>query len=219
MNLLQRFSSKLILITLSLLFTSHLYAATDAQIPSKGLTQEQVKQQFGEPKSVGATVGIPPITRWDYDNYTVVFEGQYVIHSFLHKKLMGPKLNPTPKVIPPTTTETVEVKEELPEVEEIIETETEISEETIEQKVDEVVVEEAVIEEVKEVVVEEVVSEEKVEEVIPPSAPETVVEEVAPAEAETEAQEAQMETEQEDAPKDLNFEEAPQDGEFGKWGY
>jgi hypothetical protein len=40
-----------------------------------------VEKQFGAPAEKHPTVGKPPITRWDYPNFSVFFEGDRVIDS------------------------------------------------------------------------------------------------------------------------------------------
>ena len=49
--------------------------------PSGGMSMDQVQKKFGEPTMRHATVGKPPITRWDYPQFSVFFEGDRVIHS------------------------------------------------------------------------------------------------------------------------------------------
>lgn len=49
--------------------------------PTRGMTMQQVEAKFGTPLSEEPAVGDPPITRWNYDKYTVYFEHQYVIHA------------------------------------------------------------------------------------------------------------------------------------------
>ncbi|MEC9412300.1 MAG: hypothetical protein VX829_06435, partial [Pseudomonadota bacterium] len=49
--------------------------------PIRGMTMVQVKQQFGEPETVRPAIGQPPITRWKYSKFEVVFEYDKVIHS------------------------------------------------------------------------------------------------------------------------------------------
>ena len=54
--------------------------------PKRGLTMDQVEKQFGAPATRHPTVGgssqqQPPITRWDYTGFTVVFEHDRVIDS------------------------------------------------------------------------------------------------------------------------------------------
>jgi hypothetical protein len=60
----------------------------DSQLdrPKRGLTMEQVEKQFGAPATRHPTVGgssqaQPPITRWDYNGFSVVFERDRVIDS------------------------------------------------------------------------------------------------------------------------------------------
>lgn len=49
--------------------------------PTRGMNKSQVRQRFGAPKSKTPAVGEPPISRWVYDDYTVVFEHEYVLHA------------------------------------------------------------------------------------------------------------------------------------------
>ena len=53
--------------------------------PSRGLKMPQVRSRFGEPVKEHPWVGDPPITRWEYDRFTVYFEHQYVINSVVHR--------------------------------------------------------------------------------------------------------------------------------------
>lgn len=55
--------------------------AAQAQVPPRGMTMDLVQSRFGAPLSVSGPVGEPPITRWDYDGFVVVFEYRHVIHS------------------------------------------------------------------------------------------------------------------------------------------
>jgi hypothetical protein len=53
-------------------------------LPAKGSTMAQVERQFGEPRHKRPTVGgdspkQPPITRWDYDGFAVIFERDKVV--------------------------------------------------------------------------------------------------------------------------------------------
>jgi hypothetical protein len=47
--------------------------------PHRGITMADVEKQFGQPVTRHATVGQPPITRWDYKDFAVVFERDRVI--------------------------------------------------------------------------------------------------------------------------------------------
>jgi hypothetical protein len=51
------------------------------EMPVRGATMARVQQAFGAPQSVSGPVGEPPITRWDYPGFVVVFEHNRVIHS------------------------------------------------------------------------------------------------------------------------------------------
>lgn len=53
--------------------------------PNRGMTAERVKQIFGTPRAKSDSVGTPPISRWVYDKFIVVFEGDRVIHSVVKK--------------------------------------------------------------------------------------------------------------------------------------
>jgi hypothetical protein len=49
--------------------------------PRRGTTMQSVEQKFGPPAQRRAAVGQPPITRWDYAQFSVFFEHDRVIHS------------------------------------------------------------------------------------------------------------------------------------------
>lgn len=49
--------------------------------PSRGMSSAAVLQQFGEPMSMRAATGEPPISQWHYANFTVYFERDSVLHS------------------------------------------------------------------------------------------------------------------------------------------
>lgn len=57
---------------------------TAASRPTNGMTMAQVESQYGEPAQRHAAVGDPPITRWDYGDFSVYFEYQLVIHAVAH---------------------------------------------------------------------------------------------------------------------------------------
>ena len=53
-------------------------------LPSKGMTKSKVIARYGQPTSKRPPVGgssrqQPPITRWDYDGYSVFFEYDHVV--------------------------------------------------------------------------------------------------------------------------------------------
>ena len=49
--------------------------------PKRGSTMAEVEKRFGAPVEKHATVGQPPITRWDYAGFSVFFEHDRVIHA------------------------------------------------------------------------------------------------------------------------------------------
>jgi hypothetical protein len=49
--------------------------------PTRGMTMGTVERRWGEPASRAAAVGTPPITRWEYPGFVVVFEYQHVVHA------------------------------------------------------------------------------------------------------------------------------------------
>ena len=54
-----------------------------SSLPKRGSTQSSVATEFGEPNSKSGPTGQPPIETWQYDHFSVYFEGDYVIHSVL----------------------------------------------------------------------------------------------------------------------------------------
>ncbi|MCU7905548.1 MAG: hypothetical protein KZQ76_06745 [Candidatus Thiodiazotropha sp. (ex Epidulcina cf. delphinae)] len=53
--------------------------------PSRSMTMSLVERRFGQPLNAHPSVGEPPITRWDYSNYSVFFEYEHVLTSVLHR--------------------------------------------------------------------------------------------------------------------------------------
>jgi hypothetical protein len=54
---------------------------SDIARPSAGMTMQKVEEKFGAPIERHDAVGAPPITRWDYTNFSVFFEHDRVIHA------------------------------------------------------------------------------------------------------------------------------------------
>ena len=65
--------------------TSGISAGEDGSRPMRGITQAQVEAKYGSPVSKKAAVGDPPISRWEYQNFTVYFEHDRVIHAVLKR--------------------------------------------------------------------------------------------------------------------------------------
>ena len=70
-------------------------AASDQDIPGRGLSKAEVRAQFGEPRHTRPSVGTPPITRWDYDGFSVYFENDTSLHS-VREKERAPAAEPSP---------------------------------------------------------------------------------------------------------------------------
>lgn len=55
--------------------------AASMALPQTGHTKAKVLQAHGEPTSQSGPVGEPAIYRWDYQDFVVYFEDDWVIHS------------------------------------------------------------------------------------------------------------------------------------------
>jgi len=49
--------------------------------PSRGMTQQRVEAEYGQPETRRQPVGDPPISRWEYPDFVVFFEYDRVIHA------------------------------------------------------------------------------------------------------------------------------------------
>lgn len=54
------------------------------ELPARGTSMAKVEERFGAPRARHAAVGTPPITRWDYEGFSVYFEHQHVVHAVAH---------------------------------------------------------------------------------------------------------------------------------------
>jgi len=52
-----------------------------AELPASGMSMQAVERAYGTPLEKSGPVGQPPITRWVYDGFVVVFERSTVVHS------------------------------------------------------------------------------------------------------------------------------------------
>lgn len=66
--------------------------AIDAEL--RGKPKSTVEQRYGKPLSVVGPVGDPPITKWQYTDFSVVFEHDHVIHAY--KREFELEKRPTP---------------------------------------------------------------------------------------------------------------------------
>lgn len=51
------------------------------ETPQRGSTMTAVEAKFGAPANKSSAVGNPPITKWFYPNFVVVFEHDKVLHA------------------------------------------------------------------------------------------------------------------------------------------
>ena len=51
--------------------------------PNRGSTMATVESRYGAPTNRHAAIGNPPITRWDYPQFSVYFENDRVLHTVL----------------------------------------------------------------------------------------------------------------------------------------
>ena len=51
------------------------------ETPQRGSTMASVEAKFGAPANKTGAVGDPPITKWFYPNFVVVFEHDRVLHA------------------------------------------------------------------------------------------------------------------------------------------
>jgi hypothetical protein len=54
---------------------------TASSRPKSGVSMTTVESTYGAPSERHAAVGEPPITRWDYPEFSVYFEHDRVIHA------------------------------------------------------------------------------------------------------------------------------------------
>ena len=55
-------------------------------LPQRGMLKDQVRERYGEPLTMSAPVGDPPISRWTYDDFVVFFEYRHVISAVIPQK-------------------------------------------------------------------------------------------------------------------------------------
>ena len=55
--------------------------ASGVETPQRGASMEAVEARFGAPANKSSAVGSPPITKWFYPNFVVVFENDKVLHA------------------------------------------------------------------------------------------------------------------------------------------
>ena len=56
-------------------------ASSGYEIPLRGMSKVEVSEMFGQPISTSKAVGEPPISIWHYNQFSVYFETNTVLHS------------------------------------------------------------------------------------------------------------------------------------------
>mgnify|MGYP001822893719 FL=1 len=73
------------LLTADVLLIEEVRQAERMDLPENGQSMDDVRARFGDPATRNAAVGDPPITRWDYDRFSVYYEYGLVLFTVLHK--------------------------------------------------------------------------------------------------------------------------------------
>jgi hypothetical protein len=73
------------LLTADVLLIEEVRQAERMDLPENGQSMDDVRARFGDPANRNAAVGDPPITRWDYDSFSVYYEYGLVLFTVLHK--------------------------------------------------------------------------------------------------------------------------------------
>jgi hypothetical protein len=60
-------------------------AQTKSSRPRAGMSMSAVESTYGAPTDRRSAVGEPPITRWDYPQFSVYFEHDLVIHAVVRR--------------------------------------------------------------------------------------------------------------------------------------
>ncbi|MFV1972220.1 MAG: hypothetical protein ACC648_00755 [Thiohalobacterales bacterium] len=98
---MNRFHSALLVFTLGILLTGpatadvllvdEIESASAADTPGTGMNMDSVRAKYGNPVQEYPAVSTsghpqhPPITRWDYNDYSVFFENDLVLHSVVYR--------------------------------------------------------------------------------------------------------------------------------------
>ncbi|MDG2502621.1 MAG: hypothetical protein P8M77_09555 [Porticoccaceae bacterium] len=53
----------------------------ELSLPDRSMTKKAVEEAFGDPSKIKDPVGEPPITAWEYKDFVVYFEQNWVLHA------------------------------------------------------------------------------------------------------------------------------------------
>lgn len=81
--------------------------------PERGLDRSAVEARFGAPQRIEGPVGEPPITKWVYTDFIVVFEYDHVVHTVKRQPVVEqapveqspPAQTPASPAVPPGQTD------------------------------------------------------------------------------------------------------------------
>lgn len=71
-------------VTADVLLIDEVRQSESMQLPINGQSKADTQANYGTPAKKHTAVGDPPITRWDYDKYSVYFEYNLVLFSVLN---------------------------------------------------------------------------------------------------------------------------------------
>ena len=78
-------------VSADVLLIDSIQSAPAVQTPRTGLSMDNVRASYGNPATEHPAVSTsgnpshPPITRWDYQDFSVFFEHDKVVHSVVHR--------------------------------------------------------------------------------------------------------------------------------------
>ena len=75
----------------NLTIPGHVATAETQVMPRRGVSMDDVLNQFGEPDDRFGPIGEPPITEWVYGSFRVYFEHEIVLHSIDLNTIIMPK--------------------------------------------------------------------------------------------------------------------------------
>lgn len=89
-------------------------ALLSLSLPVKGMLMQQVEAEFGPPMATRPPVGHPPISVWFYNDFSVYFEHQHVIHAVLNSQQRRPTAPLAPQPAPMSITPEADSKPQQP---------------------------------------------------------------------------------------------------------
>jgi hypothetical protein len=67
------------------LLVDSIQSAPAVNTPRNGNSMSDVRAQFGNPVTEIPAVGDPPISRWEYEGFSVFFENDLALHTVIHQ--------------------------------------------------------------------------------------------------------------------------------------